>query len=133
VGDWGREGNANQRRAADLMARVAACMPPKFVISTGDNFYPREPPPGVMPGGRRLLGGPARGGCCWGGWRPTTENPSLRPARPERRPPPACLPAADGLSGPQDGAFRRSFTDVYSARELQVRRRRGDATSCGPP
>jgi hypothetical protein len=41
IGDWGREGNENQRRAAALMARVAACMPPKFVISTGDNFYPR--------------------------------------------------------------------------------------------
>ena len=41
VGDWGREGSANQRLAAELMAGVARCMPPKFVISTGDNIYPR--------------------------------------------------------------------------------------------
>ncbi|KAG2438465.1 hypothetical protein HXX76_005018 [Chlamydomonas incerta] len=40
VGDWGRDGNENQRRTARLMADVAACMPPAFVISTGDNFYP---------------------------------------------------------------------------------------------
>ena len=40
VGDWGRQGNANQLRAAQLMARVAAeCMHPNFIISSGDNFY----------------------------------------------------------------------------------------------
>ncbi|KAG2430693.1 hypothetical protein HYH02_013690 [Chlamydomonas schloesseri] len=40
VGDWGRAGNDNQRRTARLMADVASCMPPAFIISTGDNFYP---------------------------------------------------------------------------------------------
>jgi hypothetical protein len=39
IGDWGRMGNGNQRRAAQMMADVASCMPPAFVISTGDNFY----------------------------------------------------------------------------------------------
>ena len=56
VGDWGRAGNDNQRRTARLMADVAGCMPPAFVVSTGDNFYPsgrrgREGPPGLE--GRR--------------------------------------------------------------------------------
>ncbi|GFR43119.1 hypothetical protein Agub_g4123 [Astrephomene gubernaculifera] len=40
VGDWGRSGNANQRRVARLMGDVAECLPPEFIISTGDNFYP---------------------------------------------------------------------------------------------
>lgn len=39
VGDWGRQGNDNQQRAARLMGAVAACKPPKFIVSTGDNFY----------------------------------------------------------------------------------------------
>eukprot|EP00878_Enallax_costatus_P022880 GHUV01024314.1.p1 GENE.GHUV01024314.1~~GHUV01024314.1.p1 ORF type:complete len:373 (+),score=81.50 GHUV01024314.1:129-1247(+) len=39
IGDWGRQGNKNQRRAAKLMADIAECMPPSFVLSTGDNFY----------------------------------------------------------------------------------------------
>lgn len=39
VGDWGREGNQNQKAAADLMAAVANCHSPEFIISTGDNFY----------------------------------------------------------------------------------------------
>jgi hypothetical protein len=42
VGDWGRMGNGNQRRTAQMMADVANCMPPAFVISTGDNFYESE-------------------------------------------------------------------------------------------
>ncbi|GLC46342.1 hypothetical protein PLESTB_001764800 [Pleodorina starrii] len=40
IGDWGRGGNANQQATARLMADVSQCMPPKFIISTGDNFYP---------------------------------------------------------------------------------------------
>ncbi|KIY93594.1 hypothetical protein MNEG_14369, partial [Monoraphidium neglectum] len=39
IGDWGRMGNGDQRQAAKMMADVAACMRPDFVISTGDNFY----------------------------------------------------------------------------------------------
>jgi hypothetical protein len=40
VGDWGRNGEHNQRPVAAQMARVAARMEAEFVISTGDNFYP---------------------------------------------------------------------------------------------
>nr|ADI46826.1 PAP1f [Volvox carteri f. nagariensis] len=40
IGDWGRSGNDNQQKAARLMSDVSQCMPPKFIISTGDNFYP---------------------------------------------------------------------------------------------
>nr|BCL66209.1 Purple acid phosphatase [Volvox reticuliferus]BCL66277.1 Purple acid phosphatase [Volvox reticuliferus] len=40
IGDWGRAGNDNQQKAARLMSDVSQCMPPKFVVSTGDNFYP---------------------------------------------------------------------------------------------
>ncbi|KAG2492671.1 hypothetical protein HYH03_009086 [Edaphochlamys debaryana] len=40
VGDWGRQGSDTQMKTARLMADVSGCMPPKFVISTGDNFYP---------------------------------------------------------------------------------------------
>eukprot|EP00879_Flechtneria_rotunda_P026546 GHRR01028314.1.p1 GENE.GHRR01028314.1~~GHRR01028314.1.p1 ORF type:complete len:327 (+),score=74.41 GHRR01028314.1:349-1329(+) len=39
VGDWGRQGNANQQKAAQMMADVAECMQPAFIVSTGDNFY----------------------------------------------------------------------------------------------
>ncbi|EFJ44170.1 hypothetical protein VOLCADRAFT_95555 [Volvox carteri f. nagariensis] len=42
IGDWGRSGNDNQQKAARLMSDVSQCMPPKFIISTGDNFYPRK-------------------------------------------------------------------------------------------
>jgi hypothetical protein len=42
IGDWGRQGISEQRKAAQMMATVAACMPPAFIISTGDNFYSRE-------------------------------------------------------------------------------------------
>nr|BCL66142.1 Purple acid phosphatase [Volvox africanus] len=40
IGDWGRGGNEDQQKTARLMSDVSQCMPPKFVISTGDNFYP---------------------------------------------------------------------------------------------
>jgi hypothetical protein len=40
LGDWGRQGNANQRRVSDAMADVASCLKPAYVVSTGDNFYP---------------------------------------------------------------------------------------------
>jgi hypothetical protein len=40
LGDWGRQGNDNQRRVADAMADVSACLKPSYIISTGDNFYP---------------------------------------------------------------------------------------------
>ena len=42
VGDWGREGTANQTSVAALMSQVATqlAVPPVAVISTGDNFYP---------------------------------------------------------------------------------------------
>jgi len=40
LGDWGRQGNANQLRASDALADVSACLAPSFVVSTGDNFYP---------------------------------------------------------------------------------------------
>eukprot|EP00877_Chromochloris_zofingiensis_P005478 jgi/Chrzof1/14931/Cz09g21070.t1 len=42
IGDWGREGIADQKTAAQMMADVAGCMAPAFIISTGDNFYKRE-------------------------------------------------------------------------------------------
>lgn len=40
--DWGRQGSWDQRQVARMMADVAQCMTPSFVISTGDNFYDRE-------------------------------------------------------------------------------------------
>jgi tartrate-resistant acid phosphatase type 5 len=40
LGDWGRQGNANQRRVSDAMADVSACLQPRYVVSTGDNWYP---------------------------------------------------------------------------------------------
>ena len=39
VGDWGR-GTDDQRRVASAMAKVAGDLNCRFVISTGDNFYP---------------------------------------------------------------------------------------------
>jgi len=39
IGDWGRA-NEPQRVAAQMMAQLAGCMKPEFIISTGDNFYP---------------------------------------------------------------------------------------------
>lgn len=42
IGDWGRQGSSQQKKVAKMMANVADCMPPAFIISTGDNFYSRE-------------------------------------------------------------------------------------------
>jgi acid phosphatase len=39
VGDWGREGQDNQAEVAGEMAKVAAALDARFVISVGDNFY----------------------------------------------------------------------------------------------
>lgn len=41
VGDWGRRHSQNQYRVAKVMGKVASIDRPRFVISTGDNFYPR--------------------------------------------------------------------------------------------
>ncbi|HZP66068.1 MAG TPA: tartrate-resistant acid phosphatase type 5 family protein [Rudaea sp.] len=40
VGDWGRFGSPPQRAVATQMARTAEALDAKFIISTGDNFYP---------------------------------------------------------------------------------------------
>jgi hypothetical protein len=42
LGDWGcGQGNARQRRVAHTLARFAEQHNVRFIISTGDNFYPR--------------------------------------------------------------------------------------------
>ena len=40
LGDWGREGTANQTGVARLMGHVSRTRRPLFIVSTGDNFYP---------------------------------------------------------------------------------------------
>ncbi|WP_229201906.1 metallophosphoesterase [Arsenicibacter rosenii] len=40
VGDWGRQGEYNQKAVALQMAKTMAGMDGNFVISTGDNVYP---------------------------------------------------------------------------------------------
>ncbi|MEZ5960094.1 MAG: tartrate-resistant acid phosphatase type 5 family protein [Hyphomonadaceae bacterium] len=40
IGDWG-QASAQQRQVADALAGVALQTNPRFIISTGDNFYPR--------------------------------------------------------------------------------------------
>ncbi len=40
VGDWGRQGEYNQKEVADQMANGAVSLNADFIISTGDNFYP---------------------------------------------------------------------------------------------
>jgi len=40
VGDWGRDGFFNQQDVADQMGETAGEILSRFVISTGDNFYP---------------------------------------------------------------------------------------------
>jgi hypothetical protein len=40
VGDWGRNGEYDQRRVAEQMGIWATSHPNSFVISCGDNFYP---------------------------------------------------------------------------------------------
>jgi tartrate-resistant acid phosphatase type 5 len=39
-GDWGRNGEDNQKEVAREMGIVAKKFKPEFIISTGDNFYP---------------------------------------------------------------------------------------------
>ncbi len=40
VGDWGRYGSPPQRSVAARMGEVATATNAKFILSTGDNFYP---------------------------------------------------------------------------------------------
>ncbi|MBC8109597.1 MAG: metallophosphoesterase [Verrucomicrobia bacterium] len=40
VGDWGKNGQSGQQDVADWMGVAAAQIGARFVISTGDNFYP---------------------------------------------------------------------------------------------
>ncbi len=40
VGDWGRNGEFNQKEVANSMAATAQKHNSNFIISTGDNFYP---------------------------------------------------------------------------------------------
>jgi tartrate-resistant acid phosphatase type 5 len=39
-GDWGRNGEDNQKEVAREMGIVAKKFKPEFIVSTGDNFYP---------------------------------------------------------------------------------------------
>src|SRR5450432_1682078 len=39
-GDWGRNGEDNQREVALEMGAIAKKFKPEFIVSTGDNFYP---------------------------------------------------------------------------------------------
>jgi tartrate-resistant acid phosphatase type 5 len=39
IGDWGRNGEFNQKDVAAAMKRTATLFEPSFIISTGDNFY----------------------------------------------------------------------------------------------
>lgn len=41
IGDWGTGGARDQRRTARALTRSTRAFPLDFVISTGDNFYPR--------------------------------------------------------------------------------------------
>lgn len=41
MGDWGRVGEDHQIPVANQMAKVAEAIDRDFIISTGDNFYPR--------------------------------------------------------------------------------------------
>lgn len=43
IGDWGRQGEWNESGVARAMAARAAQGGLDFVVSVGDNFYPREP------------------------------------------------------------------------------------------
>lgn len=40
VGDWGRQGEYNQKEVANQMANASISIDADYVISTGDNFYP---------------------------------------------------------------------------------------------
>ncbi|HEY0262010.1 MAG TPA: metallophosphoesterase, partial [Chitinophagales bacterium] len=39
IGDWGRQGEHEQKAVADAMNKCAHEVKPEFIISTGDNFY----------------------------------------------------------------------------------------------
>ena len=39
-GDWGRNGEDNQRETANELGIVSRIFKPSFIVSTGDNFYP---------------------------------------------------------------------------------------------
>ena len=39
-GDWGRNGEDNQKAVAVQMGKTAKKFKPQFIVSTGDNFYP---------------------------------------------------------------------------------------------
>ncbi len=41
VGDWGRNGQYHQQSVADQMGYAATTIGADFIISTGDNFYPK--------------------------------------------------------------------------------------------
>jgi hypothetical protein len=41
LGDWGRVGEDHQKPVAEQMGKVAKQIGSEFIISTGDNFYPR--------------------------------------------------------------------------------------------
>ena len=124
IGDWGRLGNGDQRTAARMMADVAGCMPPKFILSTGDNFYKRA----------------------GAGWRAFAGSYGLSPhlaclrcvvaraaacqhashARTQRRPEPTQrltimnTPFSDGLRSASDEQFQESFVNVYNAPSIKV-------------
>ena len=40
IGDWGRDGKHGQREVSSAMTKTSSIITPKFIISTGDNFYP---------------------------------------------------------------------------------------------
>ena len=40
IGDWGRDGKHGQREVSTAMNQTTGVIAPKFIISTGDNFYP---------------------------------------------------------------------------------------------
>lgn len=41
IGDWGRNGEYRQKEVADQMGKWAATRANKFIVSVGDNFYPK--------------------------------------------------------------------------------------------
>jgi tartrate-resistant acid phosphatase type 5 len=41
MGDWGRNGSDHQKPVAEQMGKAASEMGTDFIISTGDNFYPK--------------------------------------------------------------------------------------------
>lgn len=40
IGDWGRDGKHGQHEVSEAMTKTTDIISPKFIISTGDNFYP---------------------------------------------------------------------------------------------